>query len=287
MTATRRPEDGRVSHGAVEEQVFLRQSGGALYAMHYEVRDASAGLVMCAPIFEERKAAHRVMVEAARYLQGHGIAVLRFDYRGCGDSSGEFEDFTTADWLDDIHTARRFLSEQIGEDRRIGLLGLRLGGSLAMLAAHATPGVQFAVLWEPVVAGGEYFEQELRKKLMKEMITFGKSRVTRRHLVEQLENGQSIDFDGYAVAPSLYHGLTAMDLRKCAGTLRMPVLLTRIGPTGKSADRLEALQRALCDAGARVDFRTVAEQPFWNLIGYVECPALIRQTAEWVLSRCG
>jgi hypothetical protein len=35
-------------------------------------------------------------------------------------------------------------------------------------------------------------------------------------------------------------------------------------------------------AGGRAEARALREQPFWNLIGYVDCSALIRLSAEWL-----
>ena len=46
-----------------------------------------SGFVLSHPFAEEKLWSHRVFVSFARALAGRGLAVLRFDYAGAGDSS--------------------------------------------------------------------------------------------------------------------------------------------------------------------------------------------------------
>lgn len=67
------------------------------------------------------------------WARGRGRGYLRFDYRGCGKSPGAFEDFTLADWRDDVLAMI---------DRTPGplvLIGSSMGGWLMLLAALARP----------------------------------------------------------------------------------------------------------------------------------------------------
>lgn len=63
-----------------------------------------------------------------------GRAFLRFDYRGCGESPGAFEDFTLADWRDDV------LAMLDAIEGPAVLVGSSMGGWLMLLAALARPG---------------------------------------------------------------------------------------------------------------------------------------------------
>ncbi|MEP6785341.1 MAG: alpha/beta hydrolase [Sphingomonadales bacterium] len=63
----------------------------------------------------------------------NGRAFVRFDYRGCGESAGAFEDFTLEDWRDD---ALAVIDSVAGP---VVLVGSSMGGWIMMLAALARP----------------------------------------------------------------------------------------------------------------------------------------------------
>lgn len=95
--------------------------------------------------------AHRLFVLTARALAEVGVIALRFDFRGSGDSAGDFRDMTVASEIADARAAWRFLRRQPGVDRaRCGLLGMSMGGLVAAHVLAAEPSVRAAVLWCPV-----------------------------------------------------------------------------------------------------------------------------------------
>ncbi|URW74691.1 alpha/beta hydrolase [Sphingomonas donggukensis] len=67
------------------------------------------------------------------WARARGRAALRFDYAGCGDSPGAFEDYTLADWRDDALAMIDRL------DGPVTLIGSSMGGWIALLAALARP----------------------------------------------------------------------------------------------------------------------------------------------------
>ncbi|WP_226163510.1 alpha/beta hydrolase family protein [Hymenobacter terricola] len=81
---------------------------------------------------------YRMFGQLADYLTRHGIAVLRFDDRGVGKSSGTYASATTADLVTDAQAALTFLRAQpLVSDHRVGLIGHGEGGNVALLAAAA------------------------------------------------------------------------------------------------------------------------------------------------------
>ncbi len=97
----------------------------------------------------------KVFATLADTLTRAGMAVLRFDDRGMGGSTGSLRDATTLDYADDARSAFEFLSSFPGIDRsRIGILGHSEGGVAGALAASEQPGIAFLVLMAgPAVRG--------------------------------------------------------------------------------------------------------------------------------------
>ncbi len=72
------------------------------------------------------------------WAKSEGRAFLRFDYGGCGQSEGAFEDQTLVDWRDDVLAMIDALVGDGVEDSAI-LVGSSLGGWLMLLAAKMRP----------------------------------------------------------------------------------------------------------------------------------------------------
>jgi uncharacterized protein len=79
---------------------------------------------------------HFLFVKLARQLEKAGIAALRFDFAGSGESDGEFDQMTATGETDDAAAALDFLLAHPRLDRaRVGVCGLSLGGCVAALLA--------------------------------------------------------------------------------------------------------------------------------------------------------
>jgi len=269
----------------IENSVEIDSGGTELRAVLYRPEDKTVGgLVFCNPIFEERKTTCRALVETARVLCAGGIAVLRFDYRGCGDSPGPFPDFSFHDWLADIIAARDFLAQHVSPPW-IGLLGLRVGAMLALRAATDNPGIALAVLWAPVTDGRAYVTEALRRKMAREMVTFGRGRARSSAVSDALETGGTVDFDGYPLSARLYRDLCGVSLPEIAAhPSGGDLLMVSVGHRQTATPAVAKLGDAFRDSGSRTTCRHVQMQPFWNLIGYVDCSVLMERTREWLLA---
>ena len=101
--------------------------------------------------------------ELASMLADLGIASIRMDFPGCGDSTEAFTHNNITSMLHDVDAAFEFAVAQSGIDkRRVGILGYSMGGRLAMLIIADEPAYRAAVLWAPVALNGgepmvEYF----------------------------------------------------------------------------------------------------------------------------------
>lgn len=104
---------------------------------------------------------HRMFVKLSRALVEHGIASLRFDYRGSGDSAGNFEDMTIRSEVADATEALHFLvRHKRVNSRRLGLVGLSMGGAVAaFLVGRERSRIKSLSLWAPVAEGGGILDE--------------------------------------------------------------------------------------------------------------------------------
>lgn len=90
---------------------------------------------------------HKPFWVIADYLTRHGIAVLRVDDRGVGESTGNLAASTSADFAGDVLAGIAFLKTRTEvNSRKIGLIGHSEGGLLAPLVAAQSDDVAFIVL---------------------------------------------------------------------------------------------------------------------------------------------
>jgi uncharacterized protein len=108
---------------------------------------------------------HRPFLVLADHLTRQGIAVLRSDDRGVGESEGDFGRATSRDFAGDAAAAVAYLRERPDVDpSAVGLVGLSEGGLIAPMVATEWDGVAFIVLLAgPGLTGEEilYLQSDL------------------------------------------------------------------------------------------------------------------------------
>lgn len=135
------------------EAITLQNNGEKIFAiLHRPLSKGPVPAVVVCPGFGGNKCGKfRLFVTLGQALAKEGIAVLRFDYRGAGDSEGEFKDITLEGKISDTMTCLRFLENDPQIDpNRIGLLGRSLGGVISLLTAERHGNIKSLALWAPV-----------------------------------------------------------------------------------------------------------------------------------------
>ncbi len=95
---------------------------------------------------DETISQHKPFLVLADYLTKQGIAVLRYDDRGFGESTGNHSDATTYDFALDVLSAIDYLKTRNDIDtNKIGLIGHSEGGIIAPLVANKSNDVAFIV----------------------------------------------------------------------------------------------------------------------------------------------
>jgi len=125
-------------------------SGGISLAAKLTILARNAPLVIFAHGFAGDMDEKGLFVGARDFFAGKGFSVLRFDFRGCGGSGGDFRSIRLDDLAVDLTNVIKFVrSSNAMEPRTIGLVSFSLGAGIAILANPANIGAH--VFWSPAV----------------------------------------------------------------------------------------------------------------------------------------
>jgi exosortase A-associated hydrolase 1 len=114
---------------------------------------AARGVLVVVGGPQYRAGSHRQFTLLARSLAEQGIAAMRFDYRGMGDSAGAMRDFT--DVGADLRCAVDQFFAQVPDLREVVIWGLCDGASAALFYAGGDARVSGLVLLNPWVRTNE------------------------------------------------------------------------------------------------------------------------------------
>jgi alpha-beta hydrolase superfamily lysophospholipase len=123
---------------------------------HAAEANPRGAVVLCPPLGLDGTRAHWSYRHLAERLARAGLAVLRFDWRGTGDSAGDDHDpDRVATWVEDLHLAVDELERRSGA-ATVTLVGLRAGATLAGHVAAQRDDVGALVLWMPAQTGAAW-----------------------------------------------------------------------------------------------------------------------------------
>lgn len=121
--------------------------------------EGSVLTVVCPPLFLDYTRTQAALRRLALSLAEQGQHVLRFDYRGTGDSSADLEQVTIADWMEDVTLAVQE-GRDLADPRKVRLLAVRASALLAARIASGAPGdIDRVVFWDPVLDGATYLNE--------------------------------------------------------------------------------------------------------------------------------
>lgn len=171
--AARRPQDPEEPFPYLAEEVtYPNPEGGHVLAGAFtRPRDGGpfpAVILISGSGPQDRDEAllgHRPFLVLSDHLTRRGIAVLRFDDRGVGKSTGDFAAATSEDFASDVLAGVAYLlgRDDVDPDR-IGLAGHSEGGLIAPMAAVASDDIAYIVLMAGPGVNGErilYAQTEL------------------------------------------------------------------------------------------------------------------------------
>ncbi|MEM0501738.1 MAG: alpha/beta hydrolase [Ignisphaera sp.] len=151
--------------GCIEDLRFIEFDGFRLAStIHRPAIATSSAVLMLHGFTGNRIEVNRLYVDIARRLCSEGMAVLRLDYRGHGESSLPFEEFKIGYALEDGGKALEVL-QKLFNPVRIGVVGFSLGGYVAIhLASRYRGAISSLALLAPGIKMDE-LATELARKL--------------------------------------------------------------------------------------------------------------------------
>jgi pimeloyl-ACP methyl ester carboxylesterase len=188
----------------VHEAFFFGPGYQRIFANYHPASGGGSEVltVICPPLFSDYMRTHLALRELALALAERGQHVLRFDYRGTGDSFGELGEVTVSDWLEDIALAVREGGEISGSSA-VRLLGVRAGALLACAAARASSDVQRLVLWDPVPDGAGYLQ--VLRHIQVQMLE-------QNHYLSRAERREAMhEYAGYSVSKRMLEEFRLLD----------------------------------------------------------------------------
>lgn len=197
-----------------ENLTVLEVDGERLFTIEHlpEQSEPTKAYIFVHPFAEEKLWSHRVYVTTARAFCEQGIVVGRFDFRGHGDSDGDYDEASLERHIKDVNAVIEHIKSTNPSVKDIGLLGLRLGASIATLTALSRDDIDELILWDPVLDGDRYMQEILRSNLASQMAIKGKVEITRDELVEKMKSGEAVNIEGYYINYNYFQEISSINL---------------------------------------------------------------------------
>ena len=233
------------------EPFYFDAEGQSLFACYHAAASPAreCALVLANPLGHEYVQFHRVYRQLALMLADAGFPVLRFDYSGTGDSSGDYPDWSLARWTRDIECATSEVRRRASATKT-AVVGLRIGGALALEAATELKNVDSLVLWDPVFDGAAHLA-ELRA---------GHQKMTEyAHVIAKPEADTPSEILGFAFPEELAQEVAGIDLLASKSKSVRRALLIE----SNEAIPQQALNEGLSANGVQVDFQQYSNPHLW------------------------
>jgi uncharacterized protein len=154
-----------------------------------EAYDEYKTVIICHGLIGSRVGVDRLFVKTSNLLTEKGYLVIRFDYKGCGESSGEYGSNRLSDLIEQSEAIIQFAYDELPVKELI-LLGHSLGGAVALLTAINDIRVSRLIQWAAV--GNPALDI---KRI------FGEDRLS------ELGEKEVVDFNGYSFYQTYFESL--------------------------------------------------------------------------------
>ncbi|GAA4878204.1 alpha/beta fold hydrolase [Paenibacillus vulneris] len=178
----------------MEHHITIQSEYAELAAtLHYPASTGSKNpiIIIAHGFIGNRIGVDRLFVKAAREFSEQGYMVLRFDFAGCGESSGDYGSGGLDAMIDQTRSVIDYaLKIDCVDPARVILLGHSLGGAVAVLTAARDKRIKSLVLWSAVAHPFNDIIKIIGKKTYEEAVQLGSS-----------------DYLGYSFKPAYFESL--------------------------------------------------------------------------------
>jgi pimeloyl-ACP methyl ester carboxylesterase len=216
---------------------------------------ARGAVVVCSPLFleaSENARAERLLSEA---LVALGFAVLRFDYRGCGNSFGDAEQLTIDTATQDCLLGAARVREHAATDV-FGVVGTRWGALVAAGVAR-TLGARAVAFWEAKPDGRAYLDELARTRAFYDL--WRDERRPAGYHQQRLADGHPMEVLAWRVHPPF--AASCLD-ESVAGRLGVPIPARVVHGRGRQTDSAR-LTAALGSLGCPMSTCVLDERVLW------------------------
>ncbi len=247
-------------------------------------RRPAGTVVVCSTLGWEFIKDYRREVMLGRSLALHGFTVVRFHYRGQGESGGQFARLTVASMAADAEQAFEAVGGRSGCEPP-AVVGIRVGALAAAYFSRTLGGTPL-VFWEPVVSGPGYLRDLTRVRQVWNVV-----RGAGPMAPGGLEADGSLEVMGYRLGPELVRELSGAHLEELIPPACAQVLWLHIGAIPR---RMRESPVELTDHGSRDrEAEAIPGKTEWWLKRRTFEPeedcalssGLVSRTTQWLASR--
>jgi uncharacterized protein len=167
-------------------------------------------IIICHGFIGSKVGVDRLFVKAAEEFTMDGAIVLRFDFAGCGESSGNYGETGLDAFIHQLQAVLDYSINHIEQiDRNnITVLGHSLGGATAVLTAAIDSRIRHLILWSSVAQPYEDIK-----------------RIVGTEKVSSLKTGSFIDYMGYQFGEHFFQSLKGFKPLQAATEFKGDVLI--------------------------------------------------------------
>jgi fermentation-respiration switch protein FrsA (DUF1100 family) len=173
---------------------FIRtiSEGKKIYGILHLPRNPSPPCVIASHGLFSSKESEK-LVEIGEFFSAHGIAVIRYDHQGCGESEGDLSATTASSRIKDLEAVFELAANHPLVGDRLGLLGSSMGGFISTFKASADFRVKALALWATPSHLGDMKDKEhegtpQREDPLGETFYYDLKKYDARQAVKNVEN---------------------------------------------------------------------------------------------------